>query len=92
MFVPVTHVVSAVIGEACPGQLYWREGGVGCVLRFVGGGSNLVGRGLRSVFGVLFSFVRVLGAGVEIGFSVKQMLSRQVMVDKIQVGVTSPLL
>ena len=46
MFVPVTHVVSAVIGEACPGQLYWREGGVGCVLRFVGGGSNLVGRGL----------------------------------------------
>ena len=26
MFVPVTHVVSAVIGEACPGQLYWRRG------------------------------------------------------------------
>jgi hypothetical protein len=26
VFVPVTHVVSAVIGEACPGQLYWRGG------------------------------------------------------------------
>jgi hypothetical protein len=66
VFVPVTHVVSAVIGEACPGQLYWR-GGVGCVWRFVGGGSTWLAEDFE-VYSVYCLFCRVLGAGVEIGF------------------------
>lgn len=81
MFVPVTHVVSAVIGEACPGQLYWR-GGVGCVWRFVGGGSTWLAQDFEvySVYCLFCSCPRSRGRD---WISVKQMLSRQLIVDKI---------